>query len=121
MYSLKNKTAKDFKNIPIDKTLQEEIIQRTGSALDLEKAFSIIRDASEDFNKSDPLAEQADELMIQLLEAKTPNTTIVVNKEKSETTTSKVLNKAAIRIRQKQRQRTLAILEMQQSLIKKTA
>ena len=66
MYGLAKIDIKDLKKVKIID--QEEIIQRTGSPLDLSAGYELIRKETGDFTKENREAKEADALFIELLE-----------------------------------------------------
>jgi len=123
MYQFKPQQLSQFH--PIPKTVQDEITKQTGMPLNLENAFSLIKKASDDFSKEDPLALEADGLLIELLElqkkanskSQIPNDNL--DSHRDQKTIS--LSKAAVEIREKERLRAIALIEIELSLNLKSA
>ena len=103
MYKTKNITKEALKALKIKN--QDEIIALTGSELNPVKAWEVIKSASDNFNKSDTKAQEADVLLYNILH---PEVKKQVKKE-----TSKTNNKEVISIRERERARTLALLELE--------
>ena len=65
MYKTKDITKADLKALAIKN--QDEIVALTGSELDPVKAWEVIKQASDNFTKSDLKAQEADELLFEML------------------------------------------------------
>ncbi len=109
MYKTKNIDAKELKAVEIQN--QDQIIESTGSALNLVKAHEIIKRTSSNFSKSEVKAQEADRLLYQLL-----NRDVKTDVKNQETSKTKQLSKEALRIRQKQQASELALLELELEL-----
>lgn len=101
MYKTKDLNPEDLAKVSIKN--QREIKQYIGSELDLKEAFRIIREQSGGFTKADAEAQQADQLLYEIVHGKSEAT----DKEQSER------SKEAIRIRQQQQASELALLELE--------
>lgn len=99
MYKTKDSTPKQLQSIKI--TNQDEIVALTGSKLNPLKAWEVIKEASENFTKTDAKAQEADALLFEMLH---PNL-----KRKTDATTED----ETIRIQEKERARALALLELE--------
>jgi len=123
MYQFKPQQLSQFH--PISKKIQDEITKQSGTPLDLENAFDLIKKASDDFSKEDPLALETDGLLIELLElqkkanskSQIPNDNL--DSHRDQKTIS--LSKAAVEIREKERLRAIALIELELSLNLKSA
>lgn len=99
MYKTKDSTPKQLQSIKI--TNQDEIVALTGSKLNPEKAWEVIKETSENFTKTDAKAQEADVLLFEMLHPKV--------KRKTDATTQD----ETIRIQEKERARALALLELE--------
>lgn len=99
MYKTKNTTKDALKALKIKN--QDEIVDLTGSKLDPVKAWEVIKSTSEDFNKSDVKAQEADALLFKMLHPE-------IQKEKRNDT-----DKEIIRLQEKERARALELLELE--------
>lgn len=99
MYKTKNTTKDALRALKIKN--QDEIEDLTGSKLDPVKAWEVIKSTSEDFNKSDVKAQEADALLYKMLHPE-------VKKEKRNDA-----NKEIIRLQEKERARALELLELE--------
>jgi len=99
MYKTKNTTKEALKALKIKN--QDEIVDLTGSKLDPIKAWEVIKSTSEDFNKSDVKAQEADALLYEMLHPE------VQKKENSNS------DKEIIRLQEKERARALELLELE--------
>ena len=99
MYKTKNVTKQELKALSIKN--QDEIEELTGSKLDPVKAWEVIKSTSEDFNKSDAKAQEADALLYKMLHPET---------KKNERDES---DKEIIRLQEKERARALELLELE--------
>ena len=68
MYKTKDIKSKELNTLDIKN--QAEILQHTGSKLDLVKAWEVIKNVSDNFTKSDEKAQEADTLLYQILHPK---------------------------------------------------
>ena len=99
MYKTKNTTKDALKALKIKN--QDEIEDLTGSKLDPVKAWEVIKSTSEDFNKSDVKAQEADALLYKMLHPET-------KENKSDQS-----DKEIIRLQEKERARALELLELE--------
>ena len=99
MYKTKNTTKDALKALKIKN--QDEIEDLTGSKLDPVKAWEVIKSTSEDFNKSDVKAQEADALLYKMLHPE-------MQKNKSDDS-----DKEIIRLQEKERARALELLELE--------
>ena len=99
MYKTKNTTKETLNNLKIKN--QDEILELTGSELNPVKAWEVIQSTSENFNKLDLKAQEADALLYQMLHPK-------ARKE-----SSKPIHRETIRIQEQERARALALLELE--------
>lgn len=99
MYKTKNTTKDALKALKIKN--QDEIVDLTGSKLDPVKAWEVIKSTSEDFNKSDVKAQEADALLYKMLYPE-------MQKKKDSNN-----DKEIIRLQEKERARALELLELE--------
>tara|TARA_R110000796_G_scaffold210709_10_gene326913 strand:+ start:150 stop:464 length:315 start_codon:yes stop_codon:yes gene_type:complete len=99
MYKTKNTTKDALKALKIKN--QDEIVDLTGSKLDPVKAWEVIKSTSEDFNKSDVKAQEADALLYKMLHPE-------MQKRKDNND-----DKEIIRLQEKERARALELLELE--------
>lgn len=99
MYKTKNTTKDALKALKIKN--QDEILDLTGSKLDPVKAWEVIKSISEDFNKSDVKAQEADALLYKMLHPE-------MQKKKDDND-----DKEIIRLQEKERARALELLELE--------
>jgi len=99
MYKTKNTTKEALKALKIKN--QDEIEDLTGSKLDPVKAWEVIKSTSEDFNKSDIKAQEADALLYKMLHPE------MQKKKKNKDDTE------IIRLQEKERARALELLELE--------
>ena len=114
MYLLKDTNRQDFNGINVPK--QQDIINHFGSPLIPEEAFDLIKQHTEDFKKSDPLAKEADKLLYELLQSQTKKETSEIKSK-----TPKILDQEAIQIRANARERRLRLLQFKLKLTQKSA
>jgi hypothetical protein len=99
MYKTKNVTPKELKSLKV--VNQDEIEDLTGSKLDPIQAWEVIKDVSDNFKKSDAKAQEADELLFEMLNPEM---------KKAKKTEG---NKETIRLQEKERARALDLLELE--------
>lgn len=99
MYKTKDITEKELKAIKVIN--QDEIEDLTGSKLDPTKAWEVIKDASDNFKQPDAKAQEADELLFEMLHPEKKKTKKVEG------------DKEIIRIRERERARALELLELE--------
>ncbi|WP_179020768.1 hypothetical protein [Winogradskyella forsetii] len=99
MYKTKNTTKEALKALKIKN--QDEIEDLTGSKLDPVKAWEVIKSTSEDFNKSDVKAQEADALLYKMLHPE-------MQKKKDNKGDTEI-----IRLQEKERARALELLELE--------
>jgi hypothetical protein len=99
MYKTKNSTTKELKALKVIN--QDEIEDLTGSKLDPVKAWEVIKDVSDNFKKSDAKAQEADQLLFEMLNPEM---------KKAKKTDG---NKETIRLQEKERARALDLLELE--------
>lgn len=99
MYKTKNSTPKELKALKVIN--QDEIEDLTGSKLDPVKAWEVIKDVSDNFKKSDAKAQEADQLLFEMLNPEM---------KKAKKTEG---NKETIRLQEKERARALDLLELE--------
>lgn len=117
MYKTKDVKVKDLKAVVI--LNQEEIQARTKRKLDPIQAFEVIKNESKSFSKADLKAQEADELLYQLLNRDTLGATEIASKKK--VAAKKELSVAEIQIQARARARTLELLELELELNTKSA
>lgn len=105
MYHLEKVKKEDLGKIEIRN--QDEIIERTGSNLDLPKAYILIKRESKDFKEDHPKAREADRLFLELLE----RSGVVAGDKKKDTNQS-----SRIRLQEQERSRELELLELEMEL-----
>ncbi len=101
MYKTKTIPGKILKTIQIAN--QDEIKELTGSKLELDKAWELIKNRSENFTKEDLKVKEADQLLYQ-----------IVYPSKTKTSES---NRELIIIKEKERARALVLLELELELL----
>jgi hypothetical protein len=99
MYKTKDITPKELKALKVIN--QDEIEDLTGSKLDPIKAWEVIKDVSDNFKKSDTKAQEADELLFEMLNPKIKKVKKIEG------------NKETIRLQEKERARALDLLELE--------
>ncbi len=67
MYKIKEIPEKHFKEFEVPKTVQKEIIEYHGKPLDPLAAYRLLKKETKGFTKAHPQAEQADQLLHELL------------------------------------------------------
>ena len=104
MYKTKTVNPADLKKIAIQK--QQKIREITGEELDPHKAWTIIKNESQDFTNSDQKAIEADALLAELMQVNGLRIADEANGEGKETPT--LSDQEKIRIREKERARARA-------------
>jgi len=99
MYKTKNTRKEDLKALKIKN--QDEIVDLTGSKLDPVQAWEVIKSNSDDFQKSDAKAQEADALLYEMLHPESQN------KKGNES------GKEIIRLQENERARALELLELE--------
>ena len=109
MYKIADTTQKDLKAIEI--IHQDEILARTKKKLDPVQAYEIIKQESKGFSQANAKAQEADELLHQLL---TRDPTSVTAKKAAKE--KKELSVEEIQIQARARARALELLELELEL-----
>ncbi len=108
MYQISQVNPDALKQLRIDH--QEKIREITGEPLDPQKAWQLIKKASNNFTEADPQAKEADVLFAQLLKK---NGLQLVGDESG---SSNAANQEQIRIRERERARAIEILKLKLQL-----
>lgn len=114
MYILKDHTRTDFIGIAVPN--QKAIIEQIGSPLIPEQAFDLLKQQTENFTKSDPLAKEADAMLSELLKNNPKK-----EAPSSKSTETKILDQEAIQIRAAARERRIRILKLKYKTTQKSA
>ncbi len=107
MQSLKSVTPTLLQQVQIRH--QDKILELTGSRLEPAKAYDIIKKETKGFRESNPKAEQAANLFMELLKL---NGISLPGMSQTEST-----DEQRIRLRERERTRTLELLELELQLI----
>jgi hypothetical protein len=103
MYQIENITPNELSKVKIKN--QDRITELTGSKLDLQKAYEVIKDETKGFKEKNEKALQADELFAELLKLNGISTTRS-SKEKDN----------QIKLKEQERTRALKLLELELQL-----
>ncbi len=113
MYTIQDLKPEDLEKVDIKN--QDIIKQYVGSELNVKEAFQIIKETSKGFSVKDTEAEEADRLLMRIVQGKSePLPKPIKEKQKK-------LSKEAIRIRQQQQASELALLELELELERQSA
>ncbi|WP_062062769.1 hypothetical protein [Aquimarina longa] len=112
MYKTKDTKVKYLKSVEIQH--QEEILARTKRKLDPVQAFEVIKNESKGFSKADVKAQEADELLYQLLNRDVKGISRTTSKKRG--TIKKELSVEEIQIQARARARTIELLELELEL-----
>lgn len=99
MYKTKDITPTELKALKVIN--QDEIEDLTGSKLDPVKAWEVIKDVSDNFKNSDTKAQEADELLFEMLNPEIKKVKKIEG------------NNETIRLQEKERARALDLLELE--------
>ncbi|TGV03592.1 hypothetical protein [Flavivirga rizhaonensis] len=112
MYKTKDIEPKELNTFAIKN--QDEILQHTGSKLDLVKAWEVIKNTSNNYTKSDEKVQEADTLLYQILNRKQESAAPKQTNSKKQKVSS---SEETLEIQEKERSRALALLELELELL----
>jgi hypothetical protein len=110
MYHIVNVSPEDLSKIKI--TNQQKIRDLTGSDLDLQKAFEVIKAESKGFTEENEKAKEADKLLLDLLNKNKVN----LPEKEAQAKRSDGEENDRLRLREKERMRMLSLLELELQL-----